>query len=174
MATWNLDKAHSEISFKVKHMMISNVTGSFKDFDITLQAEKEDFTDAKISFVAQTKSIDTKNEQRDRHLVSADFFDAEKFPEMTFVSTGLIKESDTDYVLEGSLTIKDKTQPIRLNVEFGGVFVDPWGVSKAGFTVSGKLKRSDFGLTWNAALESGGVLVSEEVKLMAELQFSRA
>jgi polyisoprenoid-binding protein YceI len=171
MATtkWALDPTHSEIHFKVKHLMITTVTGSFKSFTAAAETETEDFSNASISFSADTASVDTGNEQRDGHLKSADFFDAEKFPTLSFVSTSYTKSGD-DYALTGDLTIKDVTKSVTLAVEFGGVAKDPWGNTKAGFTLSGKINRKDFGLSWNAATETGGVLVSEEVKLLAEIQ----
>lgn len=171
MATYKIDAAHSEITFKVKHLMITNVTGSFTKFDATLEAEKENFTDAKISFDADVTSISTNNTDRDTHLKSDDFFSAEKFPSLNFVSTSLKQIDGSDYKLAGALTIKGVTKPVELNVEFGGTATDPWGQSKAGFEVSGKIKRSEFGLTWNAATEAGGVMVSDEVKLQFNVQF---
>jgi len=170
MSTWNLDKSHSEINFKVKHMMITNVTGSFTDFDVKAEADSDDFSGARISFTARTASVNTANEQRDTHLKSGDFFDAEKFPELKFESTAFTKKSGDLYTLEGNLTIKDVTRPVTLNVEFGGINTDPWGNVKAGFSLGGVINRKDFGLGWNASLETGGVLVGEDVKLLAEIQ----
>lgn len=172
MATtqWALDPTHSELQFKVKHLMITTVTGSLKTISATLASEGDDFEDAKVSFEAEIGSIDTGNTDRDNHLKSGDFFDAEQFPKVTFESTSVTKDGD-DYVLNGNLTIKDTTKPVKLNAEFGGIATDPWGNTKAGFTLSGKINRTDFGLTWNAALETGGVMVSEEVKIAGELQF---
>jgi polyisoprenoid-binding protein YceI len=172
MATtnWNLDPAHSEITFKVKHMMIANVTGSFQKYDTKVQTNGDDFASASISFTADTATIDTASTDRDNHLKSPDFFDAAKYPQIKFASTNLEKKGDEEFVLHGNLTIKDVTKPVKLDVEFGGIGKDPWGNEKAGFTLSGKIKRTDFGLNWNAALEAGGVLVSEEVKIQAELQ----
>ncbi len=169
--TWALDPTHSEIQFKIKHLMITNVTGSFDLFNVSAQTEDEDFTKAKISFTAEVNSISTNNEQRDTHLKSADFFEAEKFPQIVFTAT---KAEDVDqdgsYDLFGDLTIRDVTKNIKLSVEFGGVVKDPYGNTKAGFTIHGKINRKDFGLTWNAVTEAGGMLVSEEVKLAAEIQ----
>jgi len=172
MATtqWALDPTHSELQFKVKHLMITTVTGSLKIFSATLASEGDDFDGATVSFEAEIGSIDTGNTDRDNHLKSGDFFDAEQFPKVTFQSTAISKDGD-DYVLDGNLTIKDTTKPVKLNAEFGGIATDPWGNTKAGFTLSGKINRTDFGLTWNAALETGGVMVSEEVKIAGELQF---
>jgi len=172
MATtkWAIDPTHSEIHFKVKHLMITTVTGSFNSFTAAAETEAEDFSGAAISFSADTASVDTGNEQRDGHLKSADFFDAEKFPALSFKSTSYTKKGGDEYVLTGDLTIKDVTKPVTLSVEFGGVAKDPWGNTKAGFTLSGKINRKDFGLNWNAVTEAGGLLVSEEVKLSAEIQ----
>ncbi|RZK81278.1 MAG: polyisoprenoid-binding protein [Pedobacter sp.] len=168
--TWTLDPTHSELQFKVKHLMITTVTGSLNVISATLASESDDFENATVSFEAETSSINTGNKDRDNHLTSADFFDAETFPKISFTSTSFTKDGD-DYVLTGDLTVKSATKPVKLNVEFGGIATDPWGNTKAGFTISGKINRTDFGLSWNAALETGGVMVSEEVKLAGELQF---
>lgn len=173
MSTYKIDAAHSEITFKVKHLMITNVTGNFTKFDGELIAEKEDLSDAKISFSADTNSINTNAADRDAHLKSPDFFDTEKFPTLNFVSTELKKVDDTEYKLLGNLTVKDVTKPVELDVEFLGTATDPWGNTKAGFEVSGKINRAEFGLTWNAALETGGVLVSEDVKLQFNIQLTK-
>jgi polyisoprenoid-binding protein YceI len=167
---WTLDPTHSELQFKVKHLMITTVTGSLKSFSAELVSTGDDFTNGEISFSGDLSSIDTGNTDRDNHLKSGDFFDAEQFPTMSFKSTSVEKDGD-DYVVNGNLTIKDQTKPLKLNAEFGGIATDPWGNTKAGFTLSGKINRSEFGLTWNAALETGGVMVSEEVKIVGELQF---
>jgi polyisoprenoid-binding protein YceI len=168
--TWTLDPTHSELEFKVKHLMITTVTGSFNDFTAELTTEAEDFSDAKVSFEAQVASISTNNTDRDNHLKSADFFDAETYPTIKFEGASLAKDGD-DYILSGNLTVKDTTKPVKLEVEFGGIATDPWGNVKAGFTLKGKINRHDFGLTWNAALETGGVMVSEDVRILGELQF---
>lgn len=165
MANWTLDKAHSEIIFKVRHMTISNVRGAFKNFDVTLETEGEDFDQVKSEAVIQTNSISTNNEERDKHLRSAEFFDTERYPEITFKASGLRDE------VTGDLIINGVTKPVTLNVEFGGISKDPWGNTKAGFSFTGKIKRGDFGLTWNAALETGGVMVSDDVQIAGELQF---
>jgi len=172
MATikWALDPTHSEVLFKVKHLMITNVTGSFKSFNVTAETSDEQLSNASIQFTAKTSSIDTNNEQRDGHLKSPDFFDAEKFPEIKFASDELKKTAKGDYELTGKLTIKGITKDLKLNVEFAGIAKDPYGNVKAGFTITGSINRNDFGLTWNAALETGGVMVSEEVKLVSEIQ----
>jgi len=168
--TWSLDPTHSELQFKVKHLMITTVTGSFNSLSGSVVSESENFENAKVEFEAATTSIDTSNADRDNHLKSADFFDAEKYPKITFKSTSLTKDGN-DYTLTGDLTIKEVTKSIKIDVEFGGIATDPWGNIKAGFTINTKIKRTEFGLTWNAALETGGVMVSEDVKILGELQF---
>ncbi len=172
MATvkWSLDPSHSELQFKVKHLMISTVTGDFKSFSAELTSDDENFENIQVNFKADMSSIDTRNQDRDNHLRSGDFFDAEKYPEMTFKSNNVTKDGD-DFVVTGNLTIKGITKEVTLKAELGGVNTDPWGNTKAGFTINGKINRGDFGLTWNAALETGGVMVSDEVKILGELQF---
>ena len=167
---WNLDPTHSEIGFKVKHMMITNVSGSFGKFDARVETVDDDFSTATIDFTADLDTISTGNTDRDNHLKSADFFDAAQFPVLKFVSTKLEKKDEANFVLVGDLSIRGVTRPVKLDVEFGGIGKDPWGNEKAGFTVTGKINRTDFNLNWNAALETGGVLVSEEVKLLAEIE----
>ena len=167
---WNLDAAHSEVSFKVKHMMITNVSGGFNEFTVDAETEGEDFTKSTVNFTAKAASVNTNSEQRDGHLRSAEFFDSEKFPELEFKATSYEKISGSDYKLKGDLTIKDVTKNITLDVEYGGINKDPWGNMKAGFTITGKINRKDFGLTWNAALETGGVMVSDDVKINCEIQ----
>lgn len=172
MATtkWTLDPSHSELQFKVKHLMITTVTGTLKSFNAEIESEGDDFSNANISFKGDINSLETGSTDRDNHLKSADFFDIEKYPEMSFKTTSIEKDG-SDYVVKGNLTIKDVTKEVKLNTEFGGIATDPWGNTKAGFTISGKINRVDFGLTWNAALETGGVMVSEEVRILGELQF---
>lgn len=170
MANWNLDKAHSEIEFKVKHMMITNVKGQFQDFDVTVDSESDHLENAKIDLTIQVASINTKNTQRDEHLKSADFFDVSTHPTITFHATNS-KKDDDDIRLTGDLTIKGITKSITFDVEFGGVAKDPWGNQKIGYTATGKINRQDFDLTWNAALETGGLMVSDEVKFQVDLQF---
>ena len=172
--TWAFDPSHSEVTFKVKHLMITNVTGGFTDFNVNAESSDESFADAKINFTAKAASITTGNEQRDAHLTSADFFEADKFENISFSSTGIEKSSDDEFNLLGNLTIKDVTKPVKIHVEFGGVAKDPWGNLKAGFTINTKINRTDFGLNWNAALETGGVLVSEEIKIAGEIQLVKA
>jgi len=166
MATkWNLDPTHSEITFKVKHMMISNIKGSFRTFDAQIESVDDSFKNAKTTATIQTDSIFTNNTDRDNHLKSEEFFNVEANPAITFESDAL---SDS---VTGNLTVNGITKPIKLDVDFGGINVDPWGNTKAGFSFEGKINRKDFGLNWNAALEAGGVMVSEEVKIAGELQF---
>ena len=172
---WILDVAHSEISFKVKHLMITNVKGVFKEFGASIYTTGEDFMTSEIDFFMDPASIDTRDAKRDEHLRSADFFDVENHKEITFVGNSYEKvDDDGSYELYGDLTIKGITKQVKLDVEFGGVMKDPWGNEKAGFTINGKINRKDWGLVWNAALESGGVLVSEDVKISCELQLVRA
>lgn len=170
MATYKIDPMHSEISFKVKHLMITNVTGSFQQFDATMESNEDDFSDATISFEADVNSISTNNEQRDGHLKGADFFAADEFPKLQFSSTSFTKKSADTYSLKGNLTIKGITKPVELTVEYGGNMTDFYGQNKAGFEITGKINRSDFGLTWSAVTEAGGVVVSEEVKLHLAVQ----
>jgi polyisoprenoid-binding protein YceI len=164
---WVLDPTHSEVHFKVKHLMITNVTGSFKVLNATAQAD-EKFSNAKVSFTADVNSVDTGNEQRDGHLKSGDFFDNEKHPQISFESTNY---NAAEGKINGNLSMKGITKPVSFEVEFNGTNNDPWGNHKAGFSLSGKINRKDWGLNWNAALETGGVMVSEEVKINAEVQF---
>ena len=171
---WTIDVSHSQVQFKVKHLMITTVTGSFKEFESTVETDDDDFTNAKISFTAKTTSISTGNEQRDGHLKSNDFFNAEKFPELTFTGTKLTKKEEETWELEGNLTIRDITKPVTLAVEFGGIMADPWGNVKAGFAVNGKVSRKEFGLLWNAVTEAGGVVVADDVKIQTEVQFVKA
>ena len=166
MATkWLLDPTHSEITFKVKHMMISNVKGQFQSFNAEIESEDDAFQNAKTTSFIDVNSIYTNNTDRDNHLKSADFFNAEANPKITFESSSI------NGAVTGNLTINGITKPVELDVDFGGVNVDPWGNTKAGFSFEGKIKRSDFGLSWNAALETGGVMVSDDVKIAGELQF---
>jgi polyisoprenoid-binding protein YceI len=168
---WTVDPMHSLVQFKVRHLMITNVTGTFQHFDGTIETDGEDFTQGKVVFKIKVDSIDTANDQRDTHLKGDDFFSAEKFPDITFESTGFKKLGGEDYELLGNLTVRDITKPITLNVEYGGVAQDFYGNTKAGFGVTGKINRKDFGLVWNGVTEAGSVVVSDEVKLNADLQF---
>ncbi|MBC7651758.1 MAG: YceI family protein [Deinococcales bacterium] len=170
MATYKIDVMHSDVTFKVKHLMISSVSGSFSTFDATLNSEKDDLSDASIIFSADIASITTGNEQRDEHLKGEDFFDATKYPKLSFASTAFIKVGDSDYELAGNLTIKDVTKPVVFAVEYGGTMTDFYGQFKAGFDISGKINRSEFGLTWSAITEAGGIVVSDEIKLNLSIQ----
>lgn len=167
---WTLDPAHSEILFKVKHLMITNVKGEFRKMNASIDMLGNDLTTAKATVNIDADSIFTNDENRDKHLRSADFFDAENHPELSFQSTALTG-SGSDYTLKGDLTIKGVTKPVTLDAEFGGVNKDPWGNEKMGFSLTGTINRKDWGLNWNAALETGGVLVSDEVRISAEVQF---
>lgn len=171
MATtkWSIDPTHTDIQFKVKHLMITTVTGSFGEFSGDATTEGDDFEGASVNFTAQIASITTNNEQRDAHLKSADFFDVEKNPTLTFVGKEL-----KDGKLTGDITMHGITKTITLGAEFLGIAKDPWGNIKAGFELEGKIKRSDFGLTWNAPTEAGGVLVSDDVRLLANVQLVKA
>jgi polyisoprenoid-binding protein YceI len=168
---WILDPAHSEIIFKVKHLMITNVKGEFRKFEGSLSANGTDFSNAAVEVTIDAASVFTNNEDRDTHLKGADFFDAGNHQQLTFKGTNFIKLDNENYQLKGMLTIKGVSKAISLDVEFGGINNDPWGNKKAGFSVTGKINRKDWGLNWNAALETGGVLVSDEVKISAEVQF---
>ena len=168
---WKIDPAHSEILFKVKHLMITTVTGSFQDFDLVVETEDEDFTKAKkIEFTADIHSINTNNEQRDTHLKSADFFNAEEHGQLYFTGKEYKTDGGDRATLKGDLTIRGTTKPITLDVEFGGIVTDPYGQRKAGFTVDGKISRKAFGLKWNAMTEAGQVVVSDEIRIHAEVQ----
>lgn len=167
---WAIDTAHSEITFKVKHLMISTVTGHFNAFNLEVETDNDDFSSAKkIEFTADVDSIDTNNEQRNAHLRSADFFNTEAHPQIKFSGTHYEANGD-EANLSGDLTIAGITKPIKLNVDFGGLAKDPWGGERAGFTVTGKISRKEFGLTYNAATEAGGVVVGDEIKINAEIQ----
>lgn len=171
LTTWAFDPTHSELTFKVKHLMITNVKGEFRNYQATLASDGENFGGATAGATIEVGSIYTNNDDRDGHLKSGDFFDAEQFPQITFESTKFEKIDAEEGKLTGNLTIKGVTKEVTLDVEFGGISKDPWGNVKAGFSVNGKINRNDFNLGWNAALETGGVLVSEEVKIAAEIQF---
>ncbi|HRP56659.1 YceI family protein [Agriterribacter sp.] len=168
---WALDPAHTEVTFKVRHLMITNVTGSFKKFNSEAETGDDDFSKAKVIFTVETASVTTDNDQRDAHLKSDDFFNAEKYPRIRFESTGLKKKGDNEYELEGNLTIRDVTKAVKLNVEAGGIVVDAYGQTKAGFSVSGKINRKDFGLNWSGVTEAGGIVVSDEVRMVVEAQY---
>ena len=170
---WTLDATHSEVHFKVKHLVISTVTGTFKSFDGSLETESEDFNEAEIQFFLDTTSIDTNQEQRDAHLKSADFFDAENYPKINFQSISFNKISDHEYELVGNLTVKDVTKTVKLSAEYGGSATDFYGNLKAGFEVTGKISRKDFGLTWSGITEAGAIVVGDEIKLNINVQFAK-
>lgn len=165
---WLIDSTHSEIAFKVRHMMISTVTGHFEDFQASAETEGDDFNNASIEFSAKTASINTKNADRDAHLKSDDFFNSEKFPEMKFVSKSFVGDK-----LIGDLTIRDITKEVTLDAEFNGIVVDPYGQTKAGFEIKGEINRKDFNLTWNAVTEAGSIVVSDKVRLAVDVQFTK-
>lgn len=172
---WNIDVLHSQIGFKVKHMMFTNVRGYFKDYKADIVTTGDDFMTAEIDFWIDPSSIATGDEKRDGHLKNGDFFDVEKYKEINFVGNTYEKVgNDATYNLYGDLTMKGVTKRIKLNVEFGGVVKDPWGNEKAMFNITGKINRKDWGVNWNAALETGGVLVSDEVEINCEVQLSKA
>lgn len=168
---WVLDPAHSELLFKVRHMMIANVQGEFRDFHATITTEGDDFSKGTVEVTIEAASVLTNSEDRNKHLRSADFFDVENFKELKFKSTSFKKLDEENYLLKGMLNIKGIEKEVSLDVEYGGLNKDPWGVMKAGFSFTGKINRKDWGLNWNAALESGGVLVSDEVRINGDIQF---
>ncbi|HVZ95884.1 MAG TPA: YceI family protein [Chitinophagaceae bacterium] len=170
---WVIDNAHSEIGFRVKHLMISNVRGAFKEYSANVVSENDDFSNAKVEATINPASVDTHDSGRDGHLAGADFFDVEKFKEIKFTSTNVKKVDDNNYKISGDLTIKGVTKPVELNAEFGGIVKDPWGNAKAAFNVTGKINRKNWGLNWNAALETGGVLVSDDVWINADVQLKK-
>src|SRR6202012_1712805 len=174
MATtkWVLDPSHSEVEFKVKHMMISNVSGKFTKFDAAVETEGEDFMTAKVTFTADIDSITTGQEGRDGHLKSEEFFDAAKFPQLKFVATKYENDdNEGSYEVWGDLTIRDVTKTVKLDAEFGGVIKDPWGNTRAGIVVSGKINRKEFGLSWHGVTETGSLIVSDDVRLHVGLEF---
>ncbi|MDL2145033.1 YceI family protein [Flavobacterium tructae] len=175
MATtkWSIDPTHSEIGFKVKHMMFTNVSGKFGTYDATINTEGDNFENAAIEFSGDITSIDTANTDRDNHLRSGDFFDAENHPKLTFKGSSFKKINEGSYELTGDLNIKGISKLVTFPVEFSGTMTDPWGNTKVGLNIEGKINRKDWGLNWNSALETGGVLVGEEVRLNIELQFAK-
>ncbi|KQS41778.1 YceI family protein [Pedobacter sp. Leaf194] len=172
LTKWVLDPMHSEVQFKVKHLLISTVTGSFKSFEGSLETENTDFTDAKIWFSLEVNSIDTNQEQRDGHLKSADFFNADVYPKISFASTEFTKDEE-NYKLVGNLTIKEVTKPVVLAVEQGGIADDLYGNTKAGFEITGKINRKEFGLSWDGVTESGSIVVGDDIKLLINVQFAK-
>lgn len=175
MTKWNIDTAHSEIAFRVRHMMISTATGGFETFSGEVATEGEHFAKAEISFTAETASINTRNEQRDGHLRSPEFLDAEQFPRLTFTSSAATQpDTDGNYALTGDLTIRDVTKPVTLQVEFGGIAVDPWGNTRAGFEINGEVNRKDFGLVWDAVTETGGIVLADTVRIHCHVELIKA
>jgi polyisoprenoid-binding protein YceI len=170
MAIWTIDPAHSEIGFKIKHLVISTVSGKFTSFEGKLVGDPEDFTQSQISFTADIDSINTGNEQRDGHLKSGDFFDAAKHPKLSFTSTAIVNKNGSDYKVTGDLTIRGTTKPITLNVDFGGIQNNMYGQTVAGFEITGKINRQEYGLTWSAVTEAGGIVVSDDVKLAIDAE----
>jgi polyisoprenoid-binding protein YceI len=168
---WIIDPTHSEIGFKVKHMMFTNVSGKFQNYNAAIETEGDDFENAKIEFIANVDSLTTGNPDRETHLLSSDFFDSAQFPKISFKSTSFKKTENAEYELIGDITIRGVSKSVKLNTEYSGLMKDPWSNIKAGFVINGKINRKDWGLNWNSALETGGVLVSEEVRLNIELQF---
>ncbi|MEO8771266.1 MAG: YceI family protein [Ferruginibacter sp.] len=171
---WVIDASHSEMSFKIKHLMISNIKGQFKQFEASIYTTGDDFMSAEIDCWIDVASVDTNDAGRDKHLLGPDFFDVENHPQISFISNTVENvDKDGSYELWGELTIKGIAKKIKLDVEFGGIVKDPWGNEKAGFTINGKVNRKDWGLNWNAALETGGILVGEIVNISCEIQLKR-
>ena len=170
---WSIDQSHSEITFRVRHLMIAHVKGAFKTFDASIYTTAKDFTTAEIDLWIDVSSITTGDEKRDEHLKSADFFDVQKHKQITFISNTIGKsDADGNHELWGELTMTGITKNVKLNVQFGGIIKDPWGNEKAGFTVTGKINRSDWGLTWNTSMEAGGLMVSDEVTISSEVELT--
>jgi len=167
---WLSDPMHSELQFKIKHLMISNVSGSLKNFQAEVETEGEDFSTAKINLAAQMDSISTNNEQRDAHLRNSDFFEVDKYPELLFQSTKIEKVDNDTFVLQGELTMKGITKPVKLNVEYNGTAKDPWGGERAGFMITGRINRTDWGMSFNSILETGGVALGDEVRISSEIE----
>lgn len=170
--TWAVDPTHSEVQFKVKHLVISTVTGFFRSFEGSVNTSNEDFDGAEVEFKLDVNSIDTNQKDRDNHLKSDDFFSAEKYPNLVF-ENGVLNKKGDDYELVGDLTIKETTKKVSLKAELGGIMVDPYGNTKAGFEVNGKINRKEFGLSWSAVTEAGGVVVGDEVKLLFNIQVAK-
>ena len=171
---WNIDKSHSNVGFAVTHLIISEVTGQFKSFDGNIEFSKDDLSDANINFSIDAASISTDNEGRDKHLRSDDFFNAEKFPKITFVGKSIKKVAGKKFKLVGDFTIRDVTKSITLDVVYNGSIKDPWGNTKAGFKITGELNRFDYNLKWNNLMEAGGAVVGKEVTITVNLELSKA
>lgn len=168
---WKIDPTHSEVQFKVKHLVISRVTGSFKSYEGQIEADGDHFENAQAIFTADIDSITTNNEDRDNHLKSDDFFNAEKYPQLRFESKNFEKIGEGKYKVTGNMTIRGVTKEVTLDVIHGGTVTDPYGQTKAGFEVAGSIKRKEFGLAWSAVTEAGNVVVGDEVKLQLNVQF---
>jgi polyisoprenoid-binding protein YceI len=169
-AKWNLDPGHTELGFKVKHLMVSYLRGSFKEYTATIYTQGEDFTSARMEVRINATSINTGDEMRDQNLKGENFFDVGKFQYVVYTGTKLERIDDENLILYGSLTIKGTTKPLQFNVQFGGLTIDPWGKRRAGFVLTGRLDRRDYGLTWNTLLESGGVMVGNEVIINCDVE----
>jgi len=171
---WSIDQAHSEIGFKVRHLMIAHIKGAFKTFDASICTIANDFRTAEVDLWIDAASLTTGDAKRDKHLKSRDFFDVKNHKQLTFTSSTIVKsDADGNHELWGELTMMGITQNIKLNVQFGGMLNDPWGNERAGFTVTGVIKRSDWGLTWNATTESGVLMVSDEVSISCEVELTK-
>jgi polyisoprenoid-binding protein YceI len=172
---WSIDQSHSEITFKVRHLMIAHVKGAFKTFDASIYTTEKDFTTAQIDLWVDTASLTTGDEKRDEHLKAADFFDVQKHKEISFTSSTIgAADASGNHELWGELTMVGITKNVKLDVEFGGIITDPWGNEKAGFTVIGKFKRSDWELTWNTAIEAGGFMIGDEISISCEIELINA
>ncbi|MHB1685871.1 MAG: YceI family protein [Ignavibacteriaceae bacterium] len=172
-SSWSLDPAHTKIQFSVRHLIISEVAGKFNNFSLEVEKANKDFSEADIELTIDTKSIDTGIVDRDNHLRSADFFDVEKFEKIVFKSTSIKKVDDEKYKLTGNLTIKDITKPIELDVNYGGQIVDPWGLTRAGFKVTGSINRFDYNLQWNALMEAGGAIVGKNINIVCDVEITK-
>jgi polyisoprenoid-binding protein YceI len=169
---WAIDKAHSKIGFSVSHLVISEANGNFKEFDAKVTSKSEDFVGAEVEFTAKVASIDTENEQRDTHLKSEDFFDAEKFPEVTF--KGTIQKNGGKYELVGKFTMKEVTKDVKFAVKYNGTIKDPWGNIKSGFKITGTVNRKEYGLKWGAMTEAGGAVVGDEVNIICNIELQKS
>ena len=171
--TWVVDPMHSEVQFKIKHLVISTVTGSFKKFDGKVITEEGNFNNAKIDFTMDATSIDTNQPQRDEHLKTGDFFAADLYPQIIFSSTSFVSTGSSNYKMVGNLTLRGVTKPVELSVEYGGAEDNGHGIIKHGFEVTGIINRKDFGMTWNRVLDSGGLGLGEDIKLIANIQVAK-
>jgi len=172
-STWTVDNVHSTVKFAVSHLVISEVEGNFKLYSGLVQSTTSDFSNATVEFEVDVNSINTENEMRDKHLKSDDFFNAEKFPKMTFKSTSWKKVGEQNYILEGDLTIRDVTKRVAFNATYGGTIKDPWGNTKAGFKATSTINRFDYGLKWNTLTEAGGATVGKDVSITINLELTQ-